>query len=310
MCAAAPAGGRRRPGSACARASSSADARVGDCGDVDVVPAGAQHRLVGAAGAGLRSPRSPSTARRRRSSSASCASSRSSSSSMSAIASVLQKPMMFAVSARPWLPRVPRRVCPARVTRSPRPSRSAASSTHSALRGGVGDVARTHRLNGRVLEHAACRRSARRVRWRGRRCGAWTGTPSNVSRPRSCSGSIARGELLAAAPPARAAAGRCRRGRSRSRSATGLLGRDVDELGEERQLVGGHPGRGADLPAHVVQVLRHPAGTAGRSDARSSTQLGYGAPAADTAPAWSSSRQVEQLGVGLVVGGEERRRLR
>ena len=156
--------------------------------DVEVVEARGGHGVVrrpallqDAAPAGrARSPR--------RRSRRAAARARASSASISAIASSLEKPMMLRVSLRPWVPRRPLRVCPARVTRKPGPARPSADSTQSALRAGSSTWACTQPENGESLKSSL---PATRSGSAGPRSGRSSSTPSNVSRPRSRSPSMA-----------------------------------------------------------------------------------------------------------------------
>ena len=140
-------------------------------------------------------PRSRSSTRSWRSSSVTSVSSstsrdsrEASSPSMSAMASSLEKPMMLRVSLRPWAPRRPLRVWPARVTRRPAPASSAALSTHRALRAGSSTCAWTQPENGESLKSSL---PAIRSGSAGPRSGRSSSTPSKVSRPRSCRPSMA-----------------------------------------------------------------------------------------------------------------------
>ena len=125
--------------------------------------------------------------------------------------------MMLRLSLRPWVPRRPLRVWPARVTRKPAPRGRTASSTHSALRDASPTWACTQPENGESLKTSL---PATRSGSAGPRSGRSSSTPSNVSRPRSRSPSIAAAEAAPAGRPAPASSGRSRRGRSRSPCAT------------------------------------------------------------------------------------------
>ena len=96
--------------------------------------------------------------------------------------------MMLRVSLRPWAPRRPLRVWPARVTRKPAPARPSADSTHSALRDASPTWACTQPEKGESLKTSL---PATRSGSAGPRSGRSSSTPSKVSRPRSRSPSIA-----------------------------------------------------------------------------------------------------------------------
>ena len=165
--------------------------------------------------------------------------------------------MMLRVSLRPWAPRRPLRVWPARVTRRPLPARPAAVSTQSALRAGSSTCACTQPENGESLNTSL---PAIRSGSAGPRSGRSGSTPSNVSRPRSRRPSMAAEKSSSLSSGTSIIRRRRAEDRLDRRAPARLLRGDVDQLRHERQLLDAEPARERDLGPQLVHAGRHPAG--------------------------------------------------
>ena len=137
-------------------------------------------------------------------------------------------------SPRPCEPRRPDRVWPARVTRRPPPGRGRRrDSTQSALRAGSATWLLHPAAERRVLEEQPARHA---VAVRGRGPGRSSSAPSKVRRPAQPERVDRCGEVLEPVQPAPASPGRAAQHGLDRQPPAPLLGRDVDQLGDERQL--------------------------------------------------------------------------